>query len=483
MNPMGIVRKVRGLPAPVKASVAFAVCAILQKGILFLTTPIFTRLLTTDQYGVYSLYASWLNLITIICTLNLNYNVFFKGMTEFPDEKDSYVSSMEGLTTLITLVVFSTFLLFPNAWETFTGLNHELIFCMFLEMLVAPATYFWLSKQRADYKYVAASIVTLVTLGLSTGVAVLAVWLTDYGVLARVYPVVFVDVCVGAFFYILNLTRGRKLVSLKFWKFALAFNLPLLPHYLSDTILNTADRVMIGNICGVSYAGIYSVAYAVAMLVALFNSSVNASLIPWTYEKLQAGGKDAEHSIGRAGTVLSLAIAALSCATIAVGPEIVSILGPDEYREAIWIMPPVGMTVVFMFYINLFTNVETFYGQNQYVALVSCAAAVLNVVLNFLLLPVFGFVAAGWTTLVCYCLMALGHYLFMRRLRAKRGLTPSVYNDKILLVTAVGTFVFACFMLAVYELIVVRYIAIAVILVIAFVKRRELIDIYRQLKK
>lgn len=478
-----LVNKAREISAPVKASACFAICALLQKGILLITTPIFTRLLPPDQYGIYSLYASCLSFVTILCTLNLNYNVFFKGYTEFNDEKDTYVSSMEGLTTLITLLVFSTFLFAPDIWTSLTGLPDELIFCMFLEMLFAPAWYFWLTKQRAEYKYIAASIITVMMLLVSTVVAVVAVWLTTYGVLARVYPVVAVDVGVGMFFYVLNLIRGRKLVSLKFWKFALAFNLPLLPHYLADTVLSQADRVMISSINGVEYTAIYSVAYAVAMLVALFNSSVNASLIPWTYEKLHSGDETSVQSIRKAGTGLSMAMAALSCVAIAMGPELVAILGPREYAEATIIMPPVGMSVVFMFYISLFTNVETYYGKNQYVALVSCIGAVANIALNAILLPIFGFAAAGWTTFACYGLMAAGHWVFMRRVRQEKGLSPSVYNDKLLLAIAVGLFCFGIVMLVVYGMPFVRYLFIAAVFVSAFIKHDELRSLYRQLKK
>lgn len=478
-----LVNKAREMSAPVKASACFAICALLQKGILLITTPIFTRLLPPDQYGIYSLYASCLTFVTILCTLNLNYNVFFKGYTEFDDEKDSYVSSMEGLTTLITLLVFSTFLFAPDIWTSLTGLPDELIFCMFLEMLFAPAWYFWLTKQRAEYKYIAASIITVMMLFVSTVVAVGAVWLTTYGVLARIYPVVAVDVGVGMFFYVLNLIRGHKLVSLKFWKFALAFNLPLLPHYLADTVLSQADRVMISSFNGVEYTAIYSVAYAVAMLVALFNSSVNASLIPWTYEKLHGGDETSEQSIRKAGTGLSIAMAALSCVAIAMGPELVAILGPREYAEATIIMPPVGMSVVFMFYISLFTNVETYYGENQYVALVSCIGAVANIALNAILLPIFGFAAAGWTTFACYAFMAAGHWIFMRRVRQERGLSPSVYNDKLLFAIVVGLFCFGIAMLAVYGMPYVRYLFIVAVFVSAFIKRDELLSLYRQLKK
>lgn len=477
-----LLNKIRGMSAPVKASACFAACALFQKGILFITTPLFTRLLSTDQYGLFSLYASWLSFITILCTLNLNYNVFFKGCTEFKDKKDAYTSSMEGLTSVITLLVFSTFMIAPQVWVSVTGLPSELIFCMFLEMLFSPALYFWLTKQRAEYKYIAASAITVFMLLVSTLIAAIAVWMTDYGVFARIYPVVAVDVAVGVFFYFYNLYKGRKLVSLKFWKFALSFNLPLLPHYLADTALSQADRVMIGSICGVNYTAIYSVAYAVAMLVALFNSSVNASLVPWTYEKLHDSTQESDRAIRQVGTGLSLAMAALSCLAIAMGPELVSMLGPREYSEATAIMPPVGMSVVFMFYISLFTNVETYYGANHYVAFVSCAGALINVLLNAILLPIFGFIAAGWTTFICYGLMATGHYVCMRRVRHSRGLEASAYNDPILFAIVIMMIVFGILMLALYGFPLVRYSVIVLIVAAAIVKRKEIARVFCQLK-
>lgn len=477
-----ILNKIQSMPAPAKASICFAFCAMLQKGILFLTTPIFTRLLSPDQYGLFSLYSSWLSIVTVICTLNLNYNVFFRGLIEFPEDKDSYTSSMQGITTFLTLIIFSTYLIRPDIWISITGLSGELIFCMFLEMLLAPAYYFWLSKQRAEYKYVAVSVITVLSLLLSTGLAVIAVMLTDCGVLARVYPVVLIDVCIGAFFYLLNLMRGRSLFTGKFWKYALAFNFPLLPHYLSDVILNQVDRVMIGDICGVSYTAIYSVAYAVAMLVSLFNSSVNASLIPWTYEKLKSDNSESEREIKSIGSVLSFAVAALSCITIAIGPELVGVLGPEEYQEAAWIMPPVGISALLMFYVYLFVNVETYYGKNRYVAYVSCAAAFLNVVLNAALLPSFGFVAASWATLACYCFMTFGHYYFMRKVRNKASHSASVFNDRLLIAIAAGTMAFGLFMLFVYTHPLVRYTALIAVVLAVYANRSKLLAAYRQIK-
>ena len=58
-----------------KAALWFVFCNIMQKGISTITVPLFTRLLTTAEYGTYSLYISWFNILTIVTSLNLYYGV------------------------------------------------------------------------------------------------------------------------------------------------------------------------------------------------------------------------------------------------------------------------------------------------------------------------------------------------------------------------------------------------------------------------
>ena len=55
-----LINKYKKVPLPAKASLWFVVCSFLQKGISFITTPIFTRIMTSDNYGVVTMYSAWL---------------------------------------------------------------------------------------------------------------------------------------------------------------------------------------------------------------------------------------------------------------------------------------------------------------------------------------------------------------------------------------------------------------------------------------
>ena len=78
-----ILEKYKNLPMQVKASFWFLICAFLEKGISIITTPIYTRLFNTAEYGEYSVFTSWLGIMTIFVSLNLFSGVFSQGLVKF----------------------------------------------------------------------------------------------------------------------------------------------------------------------------------------------------------------------------------------------------------------------------------------------------------------------------------------------------------------------------------------------------------------
>ena len=91
-----MVKKLRdkfmSIPLTVRVSLAYAICSVLQRCMSFITLPLFTRLLTTEQYGEYTIYTSWYNIFSIFLTLNLAYGSFSTAMVKYEDRRDSYIS-------------------------------------------------------------------------------------------------------------------------------------------------------------------------------------------------------------------------------------------------------------------------------------------------------------------------------------------------------------------------------------------------------
>ena len=107
-----MIDKYKHMPVHIRASFWFLVCAFLQKGISVLTTPIFTRLLSTDEYGRFSVFNSWLSILAVFVSMNLYSGVYVQGLVKFEDSKRQFSSAMQGLSLVLTIGWVIIYLLF-----------------------------------------------------------------------------------------------------------------------------------------------------------------------------------------------------------------------------------------------------------------------------------------------------------------------------------------------------------------------------------
>ena len=112
------IKKYEKMPVVARASLWFVICGFMTRGVSLLTTPIFTRLLTTEQYGVYSVFNSWLEIVTIFASLKLGYGVYIQGLVKFNDDQDRFSSSLLGLATTWCGGVFLIYLLFHKTFNS-----------------------------------------------------------------------------------------------------------------------------------------------------------------------------------------------------------------------------------------------------------------------------------------------------------------------------------------------------------------------------
>lgn len=476
---MKLIEKYKRIPLALKASLWYIICSVMQKAIAFVTTPIFTRLMSTEQYGEVTLYNSWLEVFTIFATLNLFYGVYNNILAKYPQEKDTATSSMQGLTTTITIGFFVVYLLFQNYINGFTGMNTSTTVLLFLEVLFIPAYRFWLTNQRFEYKYKYVIIATLVIAVLTPILGVPAVILSTEKGMAKIISNVIAQLVIAIYLYFYIFVKGKKFYDKKFWKYALVFNLPLVPHYLSSTVLNQSDRIMISKICGKSEAGIYGLAYTIGILIIFIVTAINNSFTPWIYKRFKSQKYD---DIGNKSEMVTLCVAVFTIMLVAVAPEMMWILGGKRYTDGVWIVAPIAISVFFRFLYNLYSNIEFYYEENYFIMIASVLCAIINIVLNYIFIKMLGFLAAGYTTLFCYALYALAHSIFAKYVAQKHIGTTQVFNDKnILIQSIVVTFVSFAIM-SLYSMPVVRYTILCIIIIIMIYFRNKIVSIIKQIR-
>ncbi len=450
-------------------------CTIVQKSISLITTPIFSRIMTTTQYGQFTIYNSWLQIFTIMTTMRLNWAVFNKGMSKYKNDRDGYTSTMQSLTFIVTLIWFIVYLFFHPYINALIELPFVIMVAIFAELFFTPAIDFWTLRKRYEYFYKSVVARTLLMSFFHVGIGVAAVLLSEEKGYARIMSCVFVNLLFGIPLFITNRVKGKIWFNKEYAKFALAFNLPLLLHYFSQYIMDQFDKIMVQKMISIEAAGLYGIAYSAGLMMRIVTQSINSAIVPWQYERLE---KKQLKELDDVCFKIYILVAGCALAFCALAPEVMKVLADQKFYEAVNVIPPVALGMVFSFMYTTFANVEFFYDQNKFTMYISMAGAVLNIILNYFAIKVFGYIAAAYTTLFCYAVFAFCHYLYMTK-SVKQALNmKSVYNGKRLFILSLITVVFGILLILVYDKMVVRYCFIAVLLLISIINRKRIQSIF-----
>lgn len=468
--------KYKSIPLPIKASFWYLVCSFLQKGISFITTPIFARLLTTSEYGRFSVFNSWLSIATVIITLHISSGVYMQGIVKNPEKKNEFTSCLQGLTLVLVSIWTAIYFVFRDFWNNVLELNTIQVLFLLILVWTSSVYGFWASEQRVNYRYLPLVLITLIVVLAKPILGIILVVNLDERVTARIMGLVIVEFACFSWMFFYHLFKGKRFFSKDIWLFVLGFSLPLIPHYLSQTILNSSDRIMIERMTSSSEAGIYSLAYSISTIMTLFNTALVQTLTPWLYKKIK---NNRIGEIKKPVYIALLFVSLVNLCLILLAPEVVYIFGSSKYSDAIWIVPSVAMSVYFSFMYNVFAAFEFYFKKPFFIAAASVTGAVLNILLNFIFIPIFGYYAAGYTTLFCFMVYAGLHYLFMIITCKKHLNTTKIYNLKVLSLITFSFLILGFAFLLTYFNRIVRYIVVGILLLLFVVFFKKIVRLFK----
>lgn len=467
------MQKYRQMPAPIKASLCFLMCSFFQKGLSTITTPIFTRILTTEEYGQISVFNSWMSIIAPIVCLNLYSGVYSQGLVKFEEDRKRYSSSLQGLCFTLTAIWGMIYLSGRNFWNNLLSLTTMQGIAM-LVMIWASSTFsFWSMNQRVDFKYKKLVLLTAAVSIVQPIVGITLILNSEDKVTARILGIAAVQLVFYFGTFITQMLQGKQFFSKRYWAYALKFNIPLLPHYLSIHLLSSSDRIMISKLVGDGQAGIYNLAHSVALIMTIFNTAMLQTIEPWIYRKLK---ENRTMDLAKVAYPTFVAVAIVNILLILFAPEIIAIFAPVEYQEAVWTIPGLALSVFFMFLYTFFATFEFYYEKTSYIASATVGGALLNIVLNYVFIKKFGYIVAGYTTLFSYVVFAVLHYYFCHRICKEYmdGVKP--YNTKVILAISAGTLLIGLSILLVFPYPLIRYGFIVLLLAGLVMFRKRIIS-------
>lgn len=394
-----------------KASAFYLVGNLFNKALAFFTIPIFTRLLTTSEYGISQTYLSWVSILTLIVGMSLG-NSIRTAYIDFGDDIEGYMSSIYGLS-LLSFVGSSALII--TGMLIWSDIDIVLVICCLMQSYFQFVSTAMTTKYMMKVDYIKKTLL-LALPNLTIQVAAIITILNMHGdnkYMGYIIPYAAVYTIVGIYFVIASFISGKKVFNKLYWKYALTYSLPLIFHGLSLVLLSSSDRIMITNLYNSSETGVYSLIYNLSMVAMAVTASLEAVWVPWFTRKLMTNEKDIINK--NITKYLEIALVVMLCLMF-VAPEIVKIMATKEYYSGIYMIPPLVFASFEMYMYTVYVNVEYYYKSTKYIAFNTIVAAVTNIVLNFIFVPMFGGMAACFTTVASYMVSFIMHSRHSRKL-------------------------------------------------------------------
>lgn len=453
----------------IRSSFWYTIGNFFIKGISFVTIPIFVNITSQAEYGLINNFTSFVSIFSLVVGLSLN-SCVNNASFDYRDEIKEFLSSVLFLATssfLIFVFLGNIMFLFRNSIFDMNPLVFNLMLSQSFSTFLVAYVQAYFTIHFEHFKYLALSLIST-TLNVGISVLLMQTLLQSNKYLGRALGGALGLGIIAVILYMIIMFKGKKLIDISYWKYALKISLPLIPHTLSNVMLAQFGRIMINSSLGASQAGIYSYISNIGIILNVVWQSTNNAWVPWFYGEMN---KKKYTNIKKVSNYYLLAFTVLSIVVMVGSVDLARIMAPEEYYSGLSLVIPISLGYFFQFLYSLPVNVEFYEKKTTYIALGTVASVIVNIGLNIVFIPKLGIIAAGYTTVVTYFLLFLFHY-FM----AKKITNRQLFNTSKIWFIIVFMIIFSVVLHLVINHLILRYTLLLVCLVVIggyFIKNKK----------
>lgn len=463
----------------VKAGFWYVISNFLLKGISFITIPIFSRLMSTEDYGEFSNYTSWQATLLIIVGAEL-YNTLSRAYYDYKEEYDQYVSSVTIANCLLAFLFYIVFLLGRKWIFQAVTIPEQYVHILFLTLMCTSCKAIYMMRERTMYRYKTVALVSATATVVPTIISAIIVIFVDTSVRlpARIYgfyiPAAFIGIACAV-----QLIAGGRTFKFEHCKYAFKLSLPLMVHYLSVTLLTSSNTIMTKRVLGAEVTAQVSMVISVIHMLTILFQSLSGAVTTWLMDNLE---QKKEAVIRRNLLIYLGGLAFAACGVIAFAPELVWVLGGAKYAGAVQLVPGMVIGVTISAFTSVFTIILTYDKNVAKTAVYTTIVSIATIVMQGLLLPKFGIKVLPYISIMTFGILFVINYILVR----KAGYASVINMKGILgiLFLAVGVMVCAY---SLYDHLIIRYSIISIVaaltLIIAYRHREVVIKLMKSRRK
>ena len=444
---------------------------IILQGIAFLSGPIFSGLLGTSNYGVVAVYLAWVQIASIVFSLQAASTIAIARVNFPMEDQEKYQSSVFSLATLcyagFAIVTLGICVVTQNKLGVSIpmvalGLVHGWgWYCV--NAMNSKFTY----EFKANKNFFLSVTTSICTVGLS--IILIYQFSIEVNYWGRIIGQSTVYTLMGTFLLVYIIRRGKTFYDKTYWRFTLPIAIPTIFHLLAMIVLNQSDKVMLQNLDGNSAVGIYSLACTFATVLNTIYHALNNSWVPFYYEYTRQGQIDEMRK--HAKNYIEL-FTIISMVFVLLAREVFHIYASSSFWEGTDLIPMFSIGFYFVFLYSFPVNYEFYNMKTKIIAVGTVGAALCNIILNYFLIKIWGIQGAAIATSISYGLQFGFHLVCAKRIDSCEY--PYKFIDFI------PGFLAVCITCVVYsftrDLWMIRWglgVALGIYVVSKMIKRRE----------
>lgn len=387
----------------------YTVGSILTKAIVFLALPLFTNILSTEEFGIFATYNAYEIILSVFVSLGISGTVR-AAYNDYKNDFERYISSI----TIPILIISIGLIIIDGIYAICfrDGYISLFILALILNCLgnsvreILSSRYVILNQYKQNL--LMSLMMSVLNIGISYYLCLSA--FSEHKELGRIWGTVFASVVVAILFMSAQLKRNSKVIWPKAWKYAFVVGTPLILHLLSVSVLGQSDKLMIQHFENFSAAGIYGAMATIILVPQAILSSVDNAWAPWffnivTQDRKPEIQREIQNFNGRIVWIFAIIIILFQI----VVTEIVHLMVSSEYR--------IGQDLLYIFSISVFVNflyifavnVEYYYKKTGKISLYTLISAVCNIVFNIIGIMLWGYIGAAYATLLSRILLLVLH--------------------------------------------------------------------------
>lgn len=396
--------------------------------ISFFLLPLYTGYLSTKQYGTVDLIQTYVRLLVPLITIELEMGVFRFLIDARGREKDT-----KGVMTNNFTILFLSLFLFSVVYLVVTQfVKIDYRFLILFDVFICTITGNLLQVARGFGKTLDYSIACIIT-GVTT--VLLNILLIVF--MGMRVPGMVISMAVangfGALYLFIKLKMykyfKRELVDKLLIKKMVKYSAPLVPNSLSWWIVSVSDRSIVSAILGTAANGIYAVSNKFPTLLSSIFAIFNMSWCESATLHIDSSDRD-EFFSDICNTIVKL-FTSLGVGLIACMPFVFPILINAKYDAAYIYIPILTLGVVFNVGVSLYSSIYIAKKMTKQVASTSVMGAIINIVVNVLLIKYIGLYAAAFSTMIAYFIMMVYRHFDLKKylnIKYEKGLFVKIIS-------------------------------------------------------